>query len=189
MQGLARIAASDPTGERRAFLASHGYGGVRGIVVQSASSAPWVFGQVVEQVPQAYPHQHGAFFFRDFRQQLPGHPFGRPESPDQWITTAILRRDSSVIGGSPPTLAGGLYVDWGVPGIVLGCLALGAALVGVFRWARRAGTVGALGFYAYFTAYVVLSAYNYVSAKPMMLSALALFYLMHRVELRRQQPI
>jgi oligosaccharide repeat unit polymerase len=182
--GEYRIRHSDPTGSRQAFLKTHGYNGVTGIIAQSASSAPWVFGQVIDFMPSQIPFQHGGFVTRDFRAQLPLHPLGRPEGPDTWITTTILRKDPRVVGGEPPTLVGGLYIDFGVPGIMIGCLLLGVLMVALFNWARRTGTIGAAALYTYASAYMVLSAYNYVSLKPIMLAALGVCLYAHRVERR-----
>jgi hypothetical protein len=62
-------------------------------------------------------------------------------------------------------------------------------MVWLFDWARMAGTIGALVLYSYVSAWVVLSAYSYISLKPIVLAALGLAFFAHRAELRdRIQP-
>jgi oligosaccharide repeat unit polymerase len=159
-----------------------------GTIFKSAGIGPSVFSSVLERVPAEIPYQHGGFLTRDFRAVLPLHPLGRPLASDYWVTQAVRQRNTSLIGGSPPTLAGGLYIDFGIPGIIFGAAVLGAMLVLLYRWVLDVGTIGALVLYAYFAAYVALAAYAYISLKPTMVTVMILAYLLHRVELRKQGP-
>jgi hypothetical protein len=184
--GSIRVAHSDPTGARRAYLRSHGLTGVGGFVSLSASTGPYVFGESIQAIPHRIGFQGGRFFLRDFRATMPSHPFGRPMRSDEWVTVAVLDRDPRLIGGSPPTLAGGLYIDFGLAGVLAGCAALGVALTGLFRWTVKTGTRAALGLYSYLSAYVALSAYSYISLKPTVLVVTAMFLIAHRGEIARR---
>jgi oligosaccharide repeat unit polymerase len=154
-------------------------------IFQSAATGPEVFATVLARVPGDIPFQRGEFLVRDFEALLPFHPLGKPETADYWVTQVIRGRDILIVGGSPPTLAGGLYIDFGVPGIILGCAVLGAFLVALYRWVVRVRTIGAMILYCYLSAYVGLAAYSYISLKPEMLMAVGLAYLVHRLERRR----
>jgi oligosaccharide repeat unit polymerase len=156
-------------------------------ITRSAGTGPAVFATVLNQVPQFVPYQHGAFVLRDLRAMLPFHPFGRPESADSWVTRVLRGRNSTVVGGSPPTLVGGLYIDFGVGGVVVGAALLGLALTLIYRWAGRAQTLGAVTLYGYTTAYVALSGYSYVSIKPAVVTAVALSVGLHMAERPRSR--
>ena len=182
--GLARVERSDPTGERVEYLRENNLHGVGGLISQSASIGPWVFGISLQTVPTNIPFQHGEFFIRDLGAQLPFGPLRHAPRADEWVTTEILQRDPAEIGGSPPTLVGGFYIDFGVPGIIIGCALLGFGLAGLFEWARRARTFGALALYGYLSAYVMLAAYSYVSLKPAVIVVTALCLFTHLLERR-----
>lgn len=180
--GQARNAGSDPTGENRQALEQQGYGGLRGTIVLSSTTGPWVLGQTLERVPNSVPHQRGQFALRDLKAQTPLQPFGAVERSDLWVTHEILDRDTDY--GMPPTLVGGLFIDFGFPGILVGCLLVGYVLAALFRWAGGAGTVGAISLYGYVSGYVALSSYSYLSVKPLTLTVIGLCFVAHRVELR-----
>lgn len=181
--GQARVAGSDPTGESRQVLEQRGYGGIRGTIVLSSTTGPWVFGQTLDRVPGAVPFQRGQFALRDLKAQTPLQPFGDVQRSDLWVTQEVLRRDNDY--GMPPTLVGGLYIDFGVPGIVLGCLLVGYVLAALFGWAAQRATVGAIALYGYASGYVALAAYSYLSIKPLTLTVLLLCFGVHVVERRR----
>jgi oligosaccharide repeat unit polymerase len=182
--GSARVHHSDPTGARQQFLQSQRIDSVYGTISQSAATGPVVLATVLDNVPALFQYQHGRFALRDFRALLPLHPLGRPEQSGIWVTDAILHRDPTQIGGSPPTLVGGLYIDFGVTGIALGSLLLGFCLVAMHRWARSSRTIGSLTAYSYASAYIALSAYSYVSVKPTVVLVGVLSLMAHRMELR-----
>jgi oligosaccharide repeat unit polymerase len=180
--GSARISHSDPTGARRAYLQSHHINGIFGLLSQSVATGPFVLANTLDNVPGAIPFQHGRFLLRDVRATMPFHPFGQPDRADVWVTRTILRRDAAQIGGSPPTLAGGLYIDFGLPGVVVGSALLGFLLVLLYRWARVARTIGSLALYSYSAAYVALAAYSYVSLKPTLVAVAGIALLAHWFE-------
>jgi Putative O-antigen polymerase len=183
--GALRVNHSDPTGVRRQYLQSQQIDTAFGLISQSAAAGPAVLAAVLDDVPALIPYQHGRFALRDFRATVPLHPFGHPLPADVWVTETIVGRDPAEIGGSPPTLVGGLYIDFGPLGIVIGSFLIGFLLVLLYRWARAARTLGSLVAYSYASAYIALSAYSYVSVKPTVIVVLVLSYLVHRVELGR----
>jgi oligosaccharide repeat unit polymerase len=158
------------------------YGGAVSVVEQSAGIGPEVFGTVLHRVPAEVPYQDGSFLLRDFRALLPLHPLGTPEAGDLWVTKVLRQRDPVSIGGTPPTLAGGLYIDFGVPGIAIGSAILAVVLGFAYRWVRRVPTIGAISAYSYFAAYIALSAYSYVSVKPALLAVIGLALMLHMLE-------
>ena len=154
------------------------------LLQRSVGIGPAVFASTLEEIPTYVPFQYGAFAFRDLRADLPKHPLGRTETSDYWVTTVVRHRLTAYIGGSPPTLTGGLYIDFGVPGILAGALLLGTLLSLLYMFAARSRSLSVLVLYTYFGAYIVQSAYSYVSFKPevvmvVVLSAVA-YYLEQR---------
>jgi oligosaccharide repeat unit polymerase len=158
-----------------------------GLVSQSAGTGPSVFATALKEIPQVVPFQDGTFILRDLRATMPFHIFGASESADFWVTRQLRARDTAVVGGSPPTLPGGLYIDFGITGIVVGSALLGLLLALMYRWTLRAQTVGAVAAYSYSSAYVALSAYSYVSIKPTVIAAMMLSVTLHFVEKPRRR--
>jgi oligosaccharide repeat unit polymerase len=183
---LALGAAGKYRAEHSAFAGEDPQGSSSyGLISKSAGTGPAVFASVLERVPQYVPYQHGAFVIRDLRAMFPLHLFGRAESGDFWVTRYIRGRDVSVVGGSPPTLAGSLYIDFGALGVAVGAGLLGLLLTLLYRFMLRAQTVGATTLYGYLSAYVALSAYSYISIKPAVLAATLLSVGLHAAERRR----
>lgn len=91
-----------------------------------------------------------------------GLPYG-----SGYIVTAITGRDSSFTGGgSPPTIFGGLYLDFGWFGVVLGSLLVGFLMVLSRKLMYRKPSLSSYVWFSYFAAYVALSSYSYLSFKP-----------------------
>lgn len=180
--GQFRSERSDPTGERSAYLLEHGYGRILGPIVQSAATGPYVLSRVLEQVPDGSEFQHGGFLTRDLGSQIPLHPFGYPQPSDGWVTSQIINKDTTTNGGSPPTLVGGFYIDFGVFGIVVGCLLLGATTLVLGRWSNRAGTISAFCLFGYLTSYIILATYSYISLKPASITVVVLLLVSHAWE-------
>jgi len=169
-------------GGSASYRAEHsiGYGGggkslsIAGRLTQSAGIGPAVLASVLEETPGYVPFQHGGFVLRDLRVSLPTHPLGRPESSDYWVTTVLRHRRTADVGGSPPTLTGGLYIDFGIPGILVGATLLGTLLTLLYVFVARSRSLAALILYSYFGAYMALSAYSYVSFKPEVMTVVLL---------------
>lgn len=185
--GKARLERSDTSSVGIEALRPDTPSTVYGLISQSVTIGPAVFGTTLQAIPGRIPFQHGRFVIRDFRAALPLHPLGRPLPADLWVTQAVRGRNVGITGGSPPTLVGGLYIDFGVPGIIIGSLLLGAFLALLYRWAIAAGTAGAFALYCYVAAYIALASYSYISLKPGVLAATALSLLLHRSERRETQ--
>lgn len=82
------------------------------------------------------------------------------------VITALLGRDASVLGGLPPTIWGGFALDFGLIGIIIGGLIVGA-IAGFSRTAMlKNWGLGATIWFGYFAAYLLLSSYSYISFRP-----------------------
>ncbi|MBB6628515.1 hypothetical protein H5V45_14415 [Nocardioides sp. KIGAM211] len=92
------------------------------------------------------------------------------ERSDRQVTR-LIGRDPTVLGGSPPTVWGGLNLDFGALGVLLGGAGMGWVLarsrVGYLRTPSRAAAL----WYAYIGTYFLLSIYSYVSVRPSWLVA------------------
>lgn len=91
---------------------------------------------------------------------------------DRLITT-LIGRDPS-LGGAPPTLFGGLYLDFGWLGVIFGALGVGLLLTLARRRMYSTPSLATSIWFAYFTAYISVSAYSYVSIRPSWLVVLTL---------------
>jgi hypothetical protein len=183
--GQLRVNLSATAMEEQAYREARGLAGATGYALASLQTGPRVFQAVADEVPRNTPFQRGGFFIADVGTVLPrplrqALPIPQQQS-DRWVTE-LLGRDPGVVGGLPPTLVGGLYIDAGAPGVFLGCLLLGILSARIAAFARRAGTDGALALHGYLTAYLVISLYGYVSLKPAMLTACAAAFALHRRE-------
>ncbi len=137
-----------------------GYGtGVMASVLSTLQPGPGVLAATLETVPSVVPFQNGAFALRDFPYLIGG------QKADYWVTTVILGRDADTVGGLPPTLIGGLYIDFGIVGVVMGIVAV-FYFVCRFQPKRVGAPVGA-GFvtYSFLVAYLVTTFYSYLSFK------------------------
>lgn len=112
------------------------------------------------------------YYLRD--QQLDGQfltgdlPYVRDRSTDgsDRLVTAILGRDAARVGGLPPTLFGGLYLDFGWTGVVLGATLIGFALTLSRRIMYQKRSLPSMIWFSYFTAYIAISSYSYFSLRP-----------------------
>lgn len=141
--------------------ARFGYGsGVSSDVFMNLQPGPRVFSVVLEKVPASTGFQTGNFALRDL-------PFARlGTTSDYWVTEVIMGRVSEAIGGLPPTLLGGLYLDFGLPGIVFGVMAA-FFLIGYARpIGRRMGSMHVSNLvFGIACAYIFTSYYSYLSLK------------------------
>lgn len=138
--------------------------------ILSLQIGPRVFQMSRDKIPEQLDFQYGQFFLADASIIL---RTGKPSS-DHFTTTEVTGRSYAKVGGSPPTVLGGLYIDGGVP-LLIG----GMFLLGFFTRKFRDNylqnpnlyTAAAYGFWG---AWMIHSIYNYVSLKPMVLTFLAL---------------
>ena len=82
------------------------------------------------------------------------------------LVTELIGRDPTVVGGSPPTVFGGFYLDFGWWGVATGALLLGFLLTfsRIVMYATR--SLPASVWFGYVTAYIAISGYSYVSLRP-----------------------
>lgn len=136
----------------------------------SLQIGPRVFQLTRDKMPEMFDYRGGQFFLAD------ASPILRLNVPpsDSFTTTYITNRSYAAVGGSPPTVLGGLFIDGGVP-----LLLAGMAVVGLLtRWIRnrylRAPSIPWAAAYGYWSAWMIHSIYNYLSLKPMVLTFLVL---------------
>jgi oligosaccharide repeat unit polymerase len=162
LTGQLRAIGSGTEGNLAINSERYGYGsGAFSSVFSNLQPGPRVFSSVIEAVPRVVPHQTGTYFLRDFPGLVnPG------QKSDYWVTDAIMGRDSSQIGGLPPTMLGGLYIDWGFAGALIGS---GVVFFILSYWRPRSMSFGnakiANLVYGFFAAYVITSFYSYLSLK------------------------
>lgn len=119
---------------------------------------PHVFAAVQERIPSEIPFQNGVFFLRDFPKLSAG------QEADYWVAEAVLGRDTAATGGLPPTVLGGFFIDWGLPGAVIGATVL-FFLLAFLRPGRSPlrRSQPAVIAYGILCAYALTSFYSYVS--------------------------
>ncbi|MBT8160981.1 MULTISPECIES: O-antigen polymerase [Arthrobacter] len=152
--------------------------------ILSLQIGPRVFQASRDLIPDDVPFQNGQFFLADAAVLLRS---GLPPS-DSFTTQVITGRSYAQVGGSPPTVLGGLYIDGGVPLVIAGMLALGF-ITRRFRngYLRRPNLYTAAA-YGYWGTWMMHSIYNYVSLKPMVLAFLGLC-LLGALTARSRKPL
>ena len=112
-------------------------------------------------IPDRIPFQGGTFFLNDG-----GVLVGSDHNSDYFTTVVVTNRNYNAVGGSPPTILGGFYIDGGVPLVIIGMIALGL----ISRFMRngyfRNPHIYSGAAYGYWCAWIVLSLYGYISLKP-----------------------
>ena len=150
-----------------------------GQTLSNLATGPWVLSTTLHDVPERVPFQHGVFFLRDGLNLLDSSVV----RSDRWVTESILERDTSTNGGMPPTLVGGLYLDFGYAGIGVGLFAVGFATVVLYPVASRRGLPGRLQ-YCLWCAYLLTSLYSYLSLKPAFIASVLLLEVLIRLDRR-----
>jgi oligosaccharide repeat unit polymerase len=145
------------TPDAEVYLKSRGLDGWFGSLDLSLQTGPRVF----TRVANTGIHANGSFLFGDLGSFL---KLGFSLS-DRYVNE-ILQAGSAQLGGLPPTLFGGFYLDWGWPGVVIMSILLGVVCAATFAWAKRRPGLGSYLWFGYFAAYLVTSSYSYISAKP-----------------------
>lgn len=82
------------------------------------------------------------------------------------LVTGLLGRDTNVVGGLPPTIFGGLYLDFAWVGVIVGALLVGLLLTVSRRLVFRTPSLPTVVWFSYFAAYVLISGYSYLSLRP-----------------------
>lgn len=84
---------------------------------------------------------------------------------DRLVTEAI-GRDPLVLGGMPPTIWGGLLLEYGVLGLIFGTAVIAWLVISFSRMLRKRDSIYRDVWYGYFSAYVLLGSYSYFSFRP-----------------------
>jgi oligosaccharide repeat unit polymerase len=82
------------------------------------------------------------------------------------MVTLLLGRDPNVVGGLPPTIFGGFYLDFSWPGVVIGAVLVGLCLAVARRIMYRSPNMSTFVWFGYFAAYIAVSGYSYISFRP-----------------------
>lgn len=97
---------------------------------------------------------------------------------DRLVTLAI-GRDPAVVGGMPPTLWGGFYLDFGLIGVIIGAVLLAGILIMLRQRFMHSRSIQAGLIYGYFAAYVTIGVYSYASFRPSWIVVALLATAMH----------
>lgn len=95
------------------------------------------------------------------------------------VVTLLIGRDPVDVGGMPPTLWGGLFLDFGMLGVLIGAVILGVALVKFRSFAIKSRSWEGILWYTYFATYTLISVYSYLSVRPSWIVVLGLCVLIH----------
>jgi oligosaccharide repeat unit polymerase len=158
--------------------------GPLGLTLSNLSTGPWVLSTTLYSVPQRVEFQHGMFFLRDGLNVWDSSVV----RSDRWVTESILERDPAANGGMPPTLLGGLYLDFGFTGIAVGLFLAGAVTVWLYPVASRRGLPGRLQ-YCLWCTYLLTSLYSYFSLKPAFVASILLLEVLVRLDLQTSDPL
>lgn len=164
----------------RAWLQARGLDSWWGSLDVSTQTGP----RVMEQLVGGNWIEAGRFFVGDLANFI-GLDWERSDR----LVTAMLHADPTQVGGLPPTMFGGLYLDWGVYGVLLGSIIAGALL----RWSQASlaanETAGRAIWLGYFCSYFLMSAYSYFSLKPSWMVVALLSLLLHRSQCVRSKNL
>jgi hypothetical protein len=166
----------------------------------SAQNGPHALAKAMTVVPTGVPFQHGRMLVGEIGTFLPGHQL----LPDQWVAVNVIGTIPAQLtggvtwagqaGGIPPGILGGFYIDFGIPGIMLGMLGVGVLLSWLYQRVLMRPTVLSATLYASVFAFFVVCIYGFVSLKPAQLWELVvlsfIFWPMRGVALpgRRSEP-
>lgn len=157
--GALRIAGGNQAEASANFLSERGLDPVLGSLDISLQAGPRVFERLIQG--HARLQYSGQFLTSDVLNFLRLAP-----TPSDRLVTVALGQDPSIVGGLPPTLVGGLFLDFGALGVGLGCFLVGIVLArGVVVAQTRLHDSSTLWAY-YFAAYVLISSYSYLSVRP-----------------------
>jgi hypothetical protein len=116
-----------------------------------------LFSQLVDYFPAQIPFWQGKVFFSHVLTLLPGKQW----LVDDWITVFIRNRDPASIGGTPPTLLGGFYMDFGYAGVIMGMFFLGLLIQSYYRITMNDPTPIRMIFYCYLLSFAIVSLYGF----------------------------
>lgn len=133
-------------------------------------NGPHVLAWTLKRVPTDIPFQDGKFFLGDVLTLLPGKQL----QPGYWVTTNIMERSAIAYtasgvdigpGSVPPSIVGGLWIDGGVPAVLIGCFLLGALLQWLYGRALSGRQPWVVVLYGLVLAFALLSLYSFLYLK------------------------
>lgn len=157
--GYARTLGSSGSQTDLAYLGSRDQNSWLGTLDISVQTGPRVLSAARETISSNF--MSGDFFLADLRSFL-----GASTPPSDRLVTMLLNRQPDLVGGLPPTLFGGLYLDWGALGVVFGAFVVGFLLELFRQRSRKRMALSTVVWTYYFSTYVLMSVYSYISAKP-----------------------
>jgi oligosaccharide repeat unit polymerase len=132
--------------------------------------------RLVDLFPNTHPFWLGRVFFSQLITLLPGHQW----LVDDWITVYIHHRELTSIGGSPPTILGGFYMDGGAFAVAMGMLIVGLVIQAMYLAFRRKPTPLRLMYYSYLLSFVCVSVYGFVCLSTILLWKYAVLFVVWR---------
>lgn len=129
------------------------------------------FARVAYVVPSVIQFQLGKFVGQTFMTLLPG----RQDNPPMFVSNVIL--DRAVRTGYPPTIVGGFYIDFGIPGIFLGMLLCGFLMAKVYQKSQLSGKLLWKVLYVFLLIEMVTSIYGMVLGNIRPVIDLIVFYI------------
>lgn len=157
--GQIRAMSSSTATEAASYMAKRDLNSWFGSTDLSLQTGPRVMTLAIDQLNDGY--LGGQFMLAD----LPRVGDSSVVRSDQ-LVTLMLGRDPAIVGGSPPTLFGGLYLDFGWLGVIIGSLLIGSALAISRRMMYQNPSLSTCVWFSYFAAYISISGYSYVSLRP-----------------------
>ena len=120
------------------------------ILLREFNQFDW-FAVVLDLVPTELPFQSGGTFLQFFSMFVPSSMWPEKPLPLGYTLTLVVGGASS---GSPPSILGELYVNFGVPGIVLGMFIAGIIARTLYGYLRA---------HPHNIAVIMIYAYNFAS--------------------------
>jgi len=157
--GYARTVGSSANQADLAYLGSREQNSWFGSLDVSVQTGPRVFSAARQTIGEHF--LNGGFFWADF-QNL----FNSQIVSSDRLVTGVLNRQTELVGGLPPTIFGGFFLDWGTLGVVFGSLLIGFLLELFRRRSNSQMVLSTLVWSSYFSTYVLMSVYSYISFKP-----------------------
>jgi hypothetical protein len=138
--------------------------------------SPLTFNYVLSAVPEREPFQYGAAIFNGAFGILPGHQ----ATISEFVSVRLFHfpEDSP---GLPPTILGGFYLDFGIPGIAVGMLLIGIVTQYLYWRMSTSSSPWWVFFYAYWTFNLFVALYGDLIANDLIWFIPVAVYAVHLV--------
>lgn len=157
--GLARSMGSAGSAESAAYLSARDLDSWWGSTDLSLQTGPRVLDLAVTYSGQE--HLGGQLLLADL-----ANLFDSSVVRADRVVTLAIGRDPDVVGGMPPTIWGGFYLDYGWLGVMAGPIVVAAVLLLSRRMMLRGFSMEATVWFGYVAAYVLIGSYSYVGFRP-----------------------